>query len=88
VQLMDVAGLGLDWRAHAYSSIVIILAGLMTLLMASSLIMLALLWWWSGREGYWPKHRVAVENGAAYWYSTVAAWLVLVATLYGAPYLI
>ena len=43
-------------------------------------------WSWFGR--YSAREHVAVEVGALYWYGAVVFWLLLVGTVYGAPYVL
>jgi cytochrome c oxidase subunit I+III len=77
-----------DHTLNAYSSLYYTLVGFMIVILLGGLgqNLFTQVWSWFGR--YSAREHIAVDIGAHYWYATVIFWLVLIGTVYGAPYLV
>jgi cytochrome c oxidase subunit I+III len=87
IQIFDFTRLGFGVDFHAYGSLFYVLGGFAFVVLGGGLIInvLVQLWAWMGE--YTPHDHIGVENTALYWYASIVAWILIFATLYGAPYL-
>jgi cytochrome c oxidase subunit I+III len=86
VQLFDYSQLNFDWQINAYGSLFYTLGGFAFVVFIGGLIMSAITQFWSWQGQYTARRHSTVENVSLYWYAMIAAWVVIFATLYGAPY--
>lgn len=74
--------------AHAYGSLFYVLHGFLLLIVGGGLLQNLLTQVWSWQGNYSAREYVAIDVGARYWWATIVFWLIIVSTLYGAPYLV
>lgn len=87
LQIFEFTGLEFRWDTHAYGSLFYVI-GICTLgLLAGGVLLNATVLFWAWRGRFTAQRHVMAENAALYWYSALAAWLVVFATLYLSPYL-
>jgi cytochrome c oxidase subunit I+III len=86
VLVYDLRQVPFDHTLNAYSSLYYALALFAVAIVLGGLGMnlFTQVWSWFGR--YSAREHIAVDIGALYWYAAVIFWLVLVGTVYGAPY--
>jgi cytochrome c oxidase subunit I+III len=87
VQWIDLAGLGLSWRAHAYGSVFFTLAGFCVVVSLAAMLALAMTVFWTVRGAYTPRRHAPVANVARFWMAMVSVWVIGFGTLYLGPYL-
>jgi cytochrome c oxidase subunit I+III len=86
-QLVDVAGMGFGWTAHAYGSIFYTVAGFVFLIALCGAIMVAMTLFWALRGLYTAHRHAAVANVVRFYTAMVAVWVIGFATIYLGPYL-
>jgi cytochrome c oxidase subunit I+III len=87
VQWIDLAGLGLSWRAHAYGSVFFTLAGFCVVVTLAAMLALAMTVFWTVRGAYTPRRHAPVANVVRFWMAMVGVWVIGFGTLYLGPYL-
>jgi heme/copper-type cytochrome/quinol oxidase subunit 3 len=71
---------------HAYASAFLVILGVQAVQMAAAALFLLAALFWAWRGYYDERRHLAVRHAWLYWLYIAAAWLVLLATLYLAPY--
>ncbi|HXV98419.1 MAG TPA: cbb3-type cytochrome c oxidase subunit I, partial [Anaerolineae bacterium] len=87
LQIFDYSQLPFTWQTHAYGSIFYILGWFVFSMLAAGLIMNATAQFWAWRGFYSARNYVTIENTTLFWYSAIAAWIVVFGILYGMPFL-
>lgn len=88
VQGYDYMQLPFTWQTDAYGSLFWTLGVIVMLITLGGLVINILIhvWGWQGR--YTARRCVIIENLAYYWYSAIAAWVLIFGILYLAPYVL
>lgn len=84
----DLLRQALDHRAHAYASLFNTILVFQITLVALGLIISAVVQYWAWRGHYGPRRHLAVTNSLLFWSGVTLSWIVVLATLYLAPYVI
>ncbi|RPJ47357.1 MAG: cytochrome ubiquinol oxidase subunit I, partial [Chloroflexi bacterium] len=87
VLTLDLARLPFTWATHAYGSTFYALAGTMLLALAGGLVFSAITQGWAWRGRFHARNHTMVSNIVVYFSGTAVMWLVVLAVLYGGPYL-
>jgi cytochrome c oxidase subunit I+III len=86
--IVDYSRLGFDWQVNAYGSLFYVLGFFLFLVMLAGLMMNGIVQVWTWQGHYSAQQHVAVSNTALYWLALIIVWLITIATLYVAPYVI
>lgn len=88
VVAVDMINLPFSYDTHAYGSVFYALAAALIVITALGLVfnLLAQMWAWRGR--FHAGHYTTVSTTALYFYGLAALWWLVLAVLYGGPYLV
>ncbi len=84
----DYAQLDYALNTNAYASLMWVVGGFGFAAVLAGLMQNVLIQLWAWRGEYSPREHVGVNVFSLYWYAAVAIWLIVAATLFGAPYLL
>ncbi len=87
LQWADLARMGLDWRAHAYGSIVYTLSGFILTVTAAAIITQALTLLWTLRGVYTVRRHAPVANIVRFTTAATVIWVIGFAVIYLGPQL-